>query len=77
MLFHQCNFTFSLAEAQNSVLLIYLHYILSKGAIQSRGFQTSDQRSSERVKVLGGFPAAGAVVAALHLALGANCTASS
>lgn len=77
MLFNQCNFTFSLAESQNSVLFIYLHYILSKGIIQRSGFQTSDQISSETVKVLSGFSAAGAVVAALHFVLGANCTAPS
>lgn len=77
MLFNQCNFTFSLAEAQNSILCIYLHYILSKGVTQRSGFRTSDQISSGTVKVLSGFSAAGAAVAALHFVLGANCTASS
>lgn len=77
MYFNQCQFTFLVAEAQNSVFLIYLHYILSKGAIQRSGFQTSDQISSETVKLLSGFSAAVAVVAALHFVLGANCTASS
>lgn len=76
-IFNHVIFLFLVPETQDSVLFIYLHYIMSKGVIQRSGFLTSNQISCKTVKLCSVFSAAIAVIAALHFVLGANCAAFS